>query len=181
MVYLTAGLVLVGAVSLLNLVLLMGILRRMRQGEAAAAPRGPQSPPALVEAGSMPDAFATVTDEGEPVDRETVAGGLVGFFTPTCSACHERMPDFLAYAARNGFGRDRVFAVVVGKPDEVTAMRAELAPVARIVQEPHGGAAMYKAFGVYGLPAYALLDHNGVVVASSSLLTDFPALVGGAR
>jgi thiol-disulfide isomerase/thioredoxin len=178
MVYLTAGLVLVGAVSVLNLVLVMGILQRLRQTAGTPAPRGPQAPPTLVTAGNMPAPFEAVTEDGEPVSHESVAGGLVGFFTPQCGACRERMPDFLAYAARNGFGRDRVLAVVIGKPDEVAEMQAELAPVARIVREPHGGAAVYKAFEVYGLPAYALLDRNGVVVASASLMTDFPMLAG---
>ncbi|MGI5241090.1 TlpA disulfide reductase family protein [Dactylosporangium sp. CA-139066] len=178
MVYLTAALVLVGAVSAVNLVLVMGILQRLRQTAAAPRPRGQQSPPTLLPAGKMPAPFDAVTDEGEPVSRESVLGGLVGFFTPQCGACRERMPDFLAYAVRGGFDRSQVLAVLIGEPDEVTEMRAELAPVARIVREPHGGAAVHKAFEVYGLPAYCLLDRDGAVVASGSEMIDFPALEG---
>jgi hypothetical protein len=176
MSYLTAAVVLVGAISVLNLVLMFGVIQRLRDLASAPSTSGRSVPPTLLQAGAVPGPFEAVTDEGEPVTLKSVMGGMVGFFTPQCGACRERLPDFVAYATQGGYDRGQVLAVLLGDPEEVAAMRAELAPVARIVREPHGGADVHRAFAVYGLPAYCLLDGNGVVVASGADLIDFPAL-----
>ena len=180
MTYLTAAVVLVGAVSAVNLVLVLGIVQRLRQltaAPAASRAHGPVPRPVL-DPGTAPEPFQTSTMDGESVDAGTLGGSLVGFFTPNCSVCQERLPDFVAHAGRVGLDRDRVLAVVIGEPDETVQLRAELAPVARIVTEPHGGGAMYRAFAVAGLPAYFRFDDGGAVLASGTDLVGFPVPAG---
>jgi hypothetical protein len=178
MTYLAAAVVLVGAVSAVNLVLVLAVVRRLREGAGEPGPghpRGPAPRPVLPP-GARPGPFQTATDDGEPVGSEPLAGCLVGFFTPQCPLCHERLPDFVAYARRAGLRRTAVLAVLVGEPEQTAALRDDLAPVARIVHEPHGGGPLYRAFAVTGLPAYCLLDADGVIVASGTDLAGFPAV-----
>jgi hypothetical protein len=132
----------------------------------------------VLDPGTAPAPFQVSTMDGEPVNAGTLGGTLVGFFTPNCSVCQERLPEFVAHAGRVGLDRDRVLAVVVGEPGETVELRAELAPVARIVSEPHGGGAMYRAFEVAGLPAYFRFDDRGTVLASGTDLAGFPEPAG---
>ena len=176
MTYLTAAVVLIGAVSGLNLVLLLGVVQRLRRSAPADAPglvTDPGTRPVLPP-GDRPGAFSVTSREGEPFAPAGRAGRLVGFFTPHCSLCHDRMPGFLQYARRAGLERDQVFAVVVGSAEETAALAAELGPVASVVDEPDGGGSVYEAFGVRGLPAMYLLDADGVILASGTDLGSFP-------
>jgi hypothetical protein len=175
MTYLAAAVVLVGAVSAVNLVLVLAVVRRLREAPGPAQSRGPAPRPVLPP-GARPGPSQTVTDDGEPVGSESLAGCLVGFFTPQCSLCHERLPEFVAYAHRVGLRRAAVLAVLVGEPEQTTALWDNLAPIARIVHEPHGGGPLYRAFAVTGLPAFCLLDTDGVIVASGTDLAAFPAI-----
>nr|BFE58546.1 hypothetical protein GCM10020063_030720 [Dactylosporangium thailandense] len=176
MAYLTAAVVLLGAVTVLNLVLLLGVVQRMRRpvtpggdGPLVDAERRPVLPP-----GERPAPFAAAARDGEPFEPGAPAARLVGFFSPHCNLCHDRMPGFLQYARRAGLDRSQVFAVVVGAPEDTAALTAGLAPAASVVDEPDGGGSVYEAFGVRGLPAMYLLDPDGVILASGTDLGSFP-------
>src|SRR6266508_3698318 len=98
MPYLVAAIVLLGAVCTVNLILTLALIRRLR--EQAGGPPGPRQPlpKVIVGIGERPAEFTAATTEGEPIDRDAVAGGLVGFFSPQCSPCRERVPEFMEYA-----------------------------------------------------------------------------------
>src|SRR6266545_2616592 len=87
MPYLVAAIVLLGAVCTVNLILTLALIRRLR--EQAGGPPGPRQPlpKVIVGIGERPAEFTAATTEGEPIDRDAVAGGLVGFFSPQCSPC----------------------------------------------------------------------------------------------
>ena len=95
---------------------------------------------------------------------------LVGFFSPDCAPCRERLPEFLEYAA--GFVGD-VLAVAVGERTETIELVESLSPVAEVVVEA-GGGPVADAFAVGGLPAMCVLDAQGRVVASGTLISALP-------
>ena len=101
---LTAAVVVVGVLCLLDLLLSFGIIRRLRQqNEALRDLREKQSaeePPIMLTSGSH--------IELSDVD---VSGALVGFFSPNCEPCKERMPQFIEYATGH---RGKVIAVAAG-------------------------------------------------------------------
>lgn len=91
---------------------------------------------------------------------------LIGFFTPHCSACTERLPDFLSFAA--DMPSANVVAVAIGDAEETSELAAKLAPAGKVVNEQDGGT-LGKALGVQGYPAFALLESSRIVASSFEL------------
>jgi thiol-disulfide isomerase/thioredoxin len=89
---------------------------------------------------------------------------LVGFFTPWCDSCHERLPAFTELARSAGWSRERVLAVVAADEAEGAQLRGELAQVAQVVV-PQDSELVIKAFGVDGFPAFCVVDAECVVLA----------------
>ncbi|MEV6237008.1 hypothetical protein [Lentzea sp. NPDC051838] len=160
---LTAAVVVVGVLCLLDLLLSFGIIRRLRQqNETLRDLREKQSaeePPIMFTAG----AHVELSD----VD---VSGALVGFFSPNCEPCKERMPQFIEYATGH---RGKVIAVAAGPAEEVADMVVRLGEVAEVVVEEMGGP-LHNAFGTTGYPALCLVDDSRTVVASGWEMSALP-------
>ncbi len=158
MPYLIAAVVLATALGLLNLLLTLAVLRRLR--EAAARERDAAS--GVIGTGRTPGDFAATDTDGRAVGRADLTGRvLVGFFSTTCGACVEELPHFVARAGDMAGGRERVLAVVHGDRPATDEMAGRLADVARVVVEDPDGP-VGTAFEVRAYPAWCLLD-DGVV------------------
>jgi hypothetical protein len=165
MAILTGAVVIVGALCLVDLLLTLGVIRRLREHTEILARTGPSSGPGIgLGAGEVPDAF-TATD----ADGVAVAGAaglsIVAFFSPTCSVCPKRAPAFVDYLRAHRVGRDEVLAVIIGEAAEPVPYLAELTAVARICAEPPEGP-VGRAFGVRGVPAFFALGVDGAVLAA---------------
>lgn len=177
MPFLLAVVLIVGALCVLDLVLTIGVIRRLREhSDLISRPAG-DGAEVMRPAGARADAFETATTDGEPVSRNTLVGStLVGVFSPGCGACAERLPEFVDRAGEFPGGRDRVLAVVVtdeNPTEEFTALH----PVARVVLETRNGP-VSKALGVRGFPAFAVLDDAGLVLSSGTELDRLQLPVG---
>jgi len=181
MVYLTAAVVLVGALCLLDLVLTLGVVRRLREharliskGAARSSTRitaGLGVPPGEVVAD-----FAATTTDGESVSRATLLRPtLVGFFAPGCPNCAEEMPEFIDFA-RSLPGREHVLAVISGGTVMETDYPERLGPLARVVLEDTTGP-VQQAFQVSGYPTLFFVDEGGTVVAGAASMKDLKDLV----
>jgi thiol-disulfide isomerase/thioredoxin len=179
--YLVAGMLLVGGLCLLDLVLTLGVIRRLRVHTELLSRRGPGGqPPPMIPAGSTAGDFTTTTVDGETVSRAGLeAQTLVGFFTPHCGACKERLPDFVASAAAAPGGRDRVLAVIVGSVEDAAEYRDELSAVARVVIEEGSTGSIVGALQVTAYPTFVVLDGDATVLASGYTLDDLPVPVAG--
>jgi peroxiredoxin len=169
MVILSIAVVVVGALCLLNLVLTFGVIRRLREHtelltqrivDNAAAPG-----PIMLEPGATVGDFSVTTTNGVAVSRSDLTGRrLVGFFSPTCAACAENMPTYVAHAQTHPGGRDAVLSVVVGSEAETAQMTRQLETVSRVVRDVEQGE-ISRAFAVDGYPAYGILDGDTVVAS----------------
>lgn len=172
MPYLPAVLALLTAACVLNTALIVVVLQLLRQQSQLlrVSIEGVSNPePIMRSAGGRVDDFTAVTVDGEPVSAAALDGDtLVGFVSPTCPACAESMPGFLARAEALG-GRDRVLAVVIGTGSAADTLCERISPVARVINEPERGP-VSRAFGVDGFPAFALL--SGHTVVSSHFVLD---------
>ncbi|WP_179266532.1 TlpA family protein disulfide reductase [Asanoa hainanensis] len=174
MAYLSAAVALVGALCLFDLVLSLGVIRRLREqthliNQLAASTTGTTAP-----VGATVEEFAATTTSGRVVSRaSTEERTLVGFVSPSCAPCQELLPAFEGYA--RGFA-GAVVSVVVGEPDEASEYARRLGQLGEVVVEPSGGP-MATAFGVGGLPALCVVDARGRVVASSATVETLPTPV----
>lgn len=162
MPYLVAAVLALGALGLLNLLLTVGVVRRLRQLAAAPGALPPGLPDAVLPVGSTVTDFSSTTVDGLTVSRRDLDDGtLVGFFSPGCEPCVEAVPTFVRAARTFPGGTSRVIAVVAGTGEAGAAMRDALTPVARVVVEPPGAAGLVSAFGVTAFPAATLVDADG--------------------
>jgi len=164
----------VGLVALLNLLLTMGVIRRLRDHTTQLARVAVHAEDAILPAGSRVGDFEVTTTDGESVSADGLAGRtLVGFFSPGCPACERLLPAFTAYAASVPGGRQRVLAVVVGDSDEVSGHVETMRGYARVVRAGHD-AEVLVAFGVRAFPGVCMVEPDRTVVTAGSDLTGFP-------
>lgn len=175
MPFLIAAVVFVGSLCALNLILTLGVIRRLREHTELLSGRGGDEP--FMAVGEEVGEFATSTTDGEALSRDLLTGDtLVAFFSPDCQPCREKLPKFVEFARAMSGGRDRVLATVVGNADEASAFAAELAPVARVVVEGPGDA-LNAAFRVRAYPSVLLVapDEGGrILVKTSQVELDQP-------
>jgi hypothetical protein len=159
---LLVAVLLLTALTLLNLVVVLGVVRRLRSYEHRLGDMAEPPPVSTATLGEPVTDFAASTVDGRRVDRASLHGQtLVGFFSPECPACHERLGDFRAAAVRHP---GDVLAVVVDDGGDATPLVGALTDtsgVAVVVEDPEGPIA--RAFGVRGFPAFALVRDGGVV------------------
>src|SRR5687768_11835646 len=118
--FLIALVVLVGTVAVLNLFLTVGVIRRLKEhtGKLADLPTMGAAPSLMLGEVERVGEFAATTSDGEPVSRDLLSGQtLVGVLSPNCSACEERLPEFVAMAETFPGGRGQVLAIVAGEND----------------------------------------------------------------
>ncbi|SCL73734.1 TlpA family protein disulfide reductase [Micromonospora peucetia] len=167
MALLTVAVVLVAALGLLNLVLTLGVVRRLREHTELLSDRQSQPPAVMLEAGSAPGDFVSTTVDGEVRTRADLPPmTLVAFMTPSCEHCAEQVPLLIDRARTMPGGAEHVWIVVVGKGGETEAYAAQFAGLATVFIEP-GSGALPLAFGVKGYPAFGLLDERGVVASAA--------------
>lgn len=177
--FLTAVVVVVGIVCVLNLLLLFGVIRRLKEHDEAIAkiPLGTMAnaPADSIRApGSEVDEFTALSTDDVPVTKEALTGEtLVGFFSVSCAPCVEGAPKFAAHAAGVPGGKDSVLTVVVADgDDDPAAMVGVLGDSARVVVEGYDGP-MATAFGVTAFPAYAVVA-SGKITATALDFTTLP-------
>lgn len=160
---LAAAVVVVGLLSMANLLLMVGVIRRLRK-MATQSEFGSPMMDGLLVGERMPE-FAAMTTAGEPVTHELVSGpALIAFFSPGCPPCEELLPRFIARARTSS---SQAFAVVVADPGEDVAEKVErLREVARVVVEPPMGD-LQRAFKVQGYPTVYVIDADGTVAGTN--------------
>ncbi|WP_086821704.1 TlpA disulfide reductase family protein [Allokutzneria sp. NRRL B-24872] len=164
-----------GVLVLVDLVLTLGVVKRLRTHaaliEQALSARDPL-PPIMAPRGATVAPFEARTVDGKTFSLNDLADPtLVGFFSADCPACGENLPAFLDRA--RALGRDRVLAVTHGTTDEVSDLVAKLSAVASVVTEAPDGP-LGRAFAVRGVPALCLVEPTGTVVASGSEMAALP-------
>ncbi|MGW1077954.1 TlpA family protein disulfide reductase [Streptomyces sp. NPDC002537] len=179
---LIAAVVLVGALCTLDLILTLGVVKRLREHTALISKLASSSPgrPPVIGVGEEVGEFSAVAVDGDVVTRESLVGDtLVAFFSPSCGPCHEMLPKFVEYARAVDGGRDQVLAVVVGSPDRAKSQVTELSPVARVVVEGGSEAVLADAFQIKGFPTLLKVgqDPEGrQVIAGNQVDLDAPAV-----
>lgn len=171
---LTAAVVLVGLLCVLDLLLSFGIIRRLREQNETLknVQQRAADPDIALPAGATIGAFAATTVGGTDLANADLEGAraLVGFFSPNCEPCKERMPQFIEYATRF---EGKVVAIAAGSEEETADMVVRLGEVAEVILEDDGGV-VHQAFGASGYPALCLVDGDRTVLASGWEMSALP-------
>lgn len=178
MPFLVSALLLVAAVCLLNLIVTIGVIKRLREhADLLASVAG--DPKHALRTGERVGDFTTATVDGTPLAAELVRDRtLVAFFSPSCAPCKEKLPRFVEFARSLPGGREQVIATVVGNSD-TDPWVAQLSPVARVVVEDNGGP-LGSAFEVRAFPSILMVDRDRadrLVVTADSVDLGQPAAV----
>jgi thiol-disulfide isomerase/thioredoxin len=180
MAFIIAALTFVGALCVINLVLTLGVVRRLRQHSELLSGKSQSltSPgDAMLPVGRTPSEFEATTMNGQTVSRTEIGGRtLLGFFSPECSLCRKYAPEFAAHVASLPAGERRALAVVVGREDETLELVASLGDGVQIVVEPTGGA-VSSAYEVRGFPCLSVVTDGGTVVESDLTIDRLRATV----
>jgi hypothetical protein len=158
------------AISLFNLLLILGIVRRMRQTGLTIPPEYLE-----VESGPKPGAsipeFVVRTTVGDDADSAAfnVGRGLIAFLSVGCSACSAQLPLLASYIARERIDPTRSLVFVSGDPDGVSDYATRASAFARVVVEDANGA-LTTAFGIRAFPTVLAL-HDGRVRANAPSVT----------
>ncbi|MDR8411704.1 redoxin domain-containing protein [Nonomuraea sp. 3-1Str] len=176
MEYLVAGLVLVAALTAVNLVLTVAVTRRWRaRMSAPPSPHhhGPASVHREPELGiapgdRMPD-FTATTADGATVTRAELAGrpALIAFLSLDCASCDDSVPEFGEHARRVRDAGGQVLATVVGVDAAGSELAARLVGVADHVVPEFLDAPVGTVFGARFYPGFALYGPDGVATAAS--------------
>jgi thiol-disulfide isomerase/thioredoxin len=188
--YLTAAVVLVGILGMVNLLLLIALARRIREPGGMATgniPAGHRQTPYKLLPGSKPAPFQAETINGEVVTLSRLVGdrALVGFFAPGCGPCHEQLPDFIELARSIPGGPSQVIAVVSAPAGAAaTEFASQLDGVASVVLEQSERGVLgpvAHAFASYGWPSFYLLGVGGVVESTNYSVSVLIASLAAAR
>ncbi|MGH3917123.1 MAG: TlpA family protein disulfide reductase [Pseudonocardiaceae bacterium] len=174
MTLLSVAIALVAVLCLVDLVLTLGVVRRLRDHSQRLAllQDSPTDELAIRSPGGAVDPFTATSMTGEAVSFDDLTEPtLVGFFAPDCPSCVEKLPSFISYAKAFPGGKRRTLAVVAGEAGGVKYRRT-LAEVATVVVERELGP-VQKAFGTSGFPAFAVVV-DGVIVQSAHDVTNLP-------
>jgi peroxiredoxin len=168
MALLVGWMIVLSALTLLNLLFTLGVVRRLREHtKLLSRSSGADGVGVMTAAGERVRDFSAATADGVRVSRASFAAPtLVGFFSPQCKACGERLPRFVSAAAAVPSRQAQVMAVIVGgDEDEVARLRGELGAVATVLTDSDQGE-IVRAYGVTGYPAFAVVDADGLVLSS---------------
>ncbi|MEV4019591.1 hypothetical protein AB0J35_54830 [Nonomuraea angiospora] len=181
MSYLIAVVALLGALCLVNLLLMLGLVRRLREHTKLldalyemvgmmGAPGAGAGGPAV---GDVVGEFAATTVEGNRVTRDLLPDGtVVAFLSPDCQGCREQIPQLASWAA----GQDpaRVLVVVDSRSGDPAQVVTALAPVAQVIVDD-ATKPLADTFGVHVFPTLLQLAAGGRLDAVAPRLDRLPA------
>jgi hypothetical protein len=174
---LLSAVVLAGVVAGLNLVLTLGVIRRLKDHEqclADAGTGGGDAPAAVPAPGTAVPEFAAVTTGGGRVTNDELGGGAyVGFFSVGCPPCAEQLPEFVRLL--RGLNGEPALVVIESRTLEDAAAFLAVADGLPVVVDTGDG--LCRRFGVTRFPSMLHLS-DGVVSGNahtvSRLLTQVP-------
>ncbi len=167
MPYLAAAVVVVGVLCVLNLLLTVAVIRKLRAPSAARASTAAAD--ALPQPGTIIGGLDATDVTGRLVDDTWLRGTkLVIVMSATCSACVTQLAGAEAYAGAFPGGRDAVLIAVTGQGGHSAEIISALSGLGRLITGP-SAASVAATFNVSGFPGFVLLADARVRSAGHSV------------
>ena len=168
MIVLATAVTLFGALSLINLLLTLGLVRRLRQSSPQLRPTDSNLLlPGLTLGAPLPlaDQFG---QDGRPL--------LVGFFSAGCKACPDHVAPFRAYA--EAFPGDAI-AILEGGSEADAKYGPGLGDAVRMVSNGTEGIPISVAVGLRAWPSFIVVDEAGRVLSTALSVNDLDPIALG--
>ncbi|MEU5397791.1 redoxin family protein [Streptomyces sp. NPDC005963] len=170
MVYVSIGLLLVGAVTALNLVLVLAVIRRLRRHEEERKKLfGVEIPESGPSVGEPLPAFTAVATDGTLVDSEALRGreASLTFLSTECSVCEVAVEHLPEAARLAGMDATQMVVVIAGEETKAREMTAPLDGVAKVVLEEAAGP-LSTLYAIKATPTTVMVDPDGTVTHASA-------------
>ena len=157
-----------GTLTVLNLVLTVGVVQRLRVHTETLTQMGGEMP--TLRPGEPIGPFDAVSVKDEAIsDLMIDAESIIGFFSPGCGPCKERLPDFREFTYEMSSVQQHSIAVVVGSEDESADLVAAIGEDSIVVLEDDGGS-LTSACQVKAFPTFLVVDRDaeGVLTVKAS-------------
>lgn len=168
MIVLATAVTLFGALSLLNLLLTLGLARRLRQSSSLLRPADAELLLPRLGLGAPLPLADRVGQGSRPL--------LVGFFSAGCKACPDHVAPFRAYA--EGFPGEAV-AILEGGPEADAKYGPGLGDGIRLVSNATEGEPLSVAFGLRAWPSFVIVDETGRVRSTALSVDDLDSTALG--
>ncbi|MEV0648824.1 hypothetical protein AB0I28_26565 [Phytomonospora sp. NPDC050363] len=153
MPFLVAAVVLVGAIATLNLLLTVGVIRRLREHTTQLAGIGDMSGPGGPSVGDPIEEFSTTAVDETPVARADLDSfALVSVMSPGCGPCEEKLPKLVEMLDSGELPKKSVLAVIAGSEEDAVPMVTALQNLAVVVREEPVSGAVQSAVGIRAYP-----------------------------
>ncbi|GGO77871.1 TlpA family protein disulfide reductase [Nonomuraea cavernae] len=171
MPFLVAGMVVFGLLCLVNLVLTLAVIRRLREHtEQLVALKAGDPAEVLLATGTSLPVFEAESVDGETIDSRVTSPEVVALLSTECSVCLDQLPDLVGLITDRRVDRPAAVAVIMGDDSAQAEQLVEkLRPVASVVRQPWGGP-IEKAFQARAFPAFYLASEGVVRAASISVM-----------
>ncbi|RBQ17729.1 hypothetical protein DP939_22930 [Spongiactinospora rosea] len=164
----------IALVTLLNVILTIGVVRRLRDQHTVLESLRHQQPGPTV--GAVVGDFAGAATTGHSITPKSLAGRetLVAFFSNECEPCRTKLPRFVNYVIQQQLAKHDVLAVVVGQERDSSEFVSQLAPVCTVATEEFKGE-IAAAFQVSSYPTTVRLRSEGGNLVVSEIDVDLDA------
>ncbi|MFD9479823.1 MULTISPECIES: TlpA disulfide reductase family protein [Streptomyces] len=158
--------------SILNLLFTVAVIRKLRQ--RASEPRRDfrmdleELPPGM----RVPE-FQAESVSGTSVSPAALAGSeaIIAFFDTNCDACEPAVGEVVKYARANNMRPEQVIGVIGGESSDAQPYLEGLKGTATVIMEEAMGP-VTNSFSLQGVPAYCIVDGDGVIVRSGNTKSD---------
>lgn len=153
MPFLIAAVVLVGAIATLNLLLTVGVIRRLREHTTQLAEVSGSSFPGGPVVGDPIEEFTTAAVDETPVALADLDSySLVSVMSPGCGPCEEKLPKLVSMLEDGSLPKKGVLAVIAGSEEDAVPMVTALKDLAVVVREEPVSGTVQSAVGIRAFP-----------------------------
>lgn len=170
MPFLIAAVVLVGAIATLNLLLTVGVIRRLREHTTQLAGMSGPGMSGGPAAGDPIEDFATTAVDDTPVALADLDSySLVSVMSPGCGPCEEKLPKLVSMLEDGSLPKKGVLAVIAGSEEEAVPMVTALKDLAVVIREEPVSGALQSAVGISAYPTMFVAGEGKVATVVHDL------------